>query len=206
MSGHHVTLDVLLSSIPELPGATCTQVAGFTEADPADCVEVCNHCPALAACRAWTLTLTGGARPHDLVQGGLHFDSHGRITRVTPGIKAPLKPGQRGPRLSTHCRNGHEYTPENTAYQRKGTGNVTRSCKACKAEQNKRKYAKLAARAKESGRTPKEQRLAEGGTPIKLSDACKNGHQFTATNTEHDSRGRRICLACRAMRRERWVA
>jgi hypothetical protein len=136
----------------------------------------------------------------------LHFDSHGRITRVTPGIKAPLKPGQRGPRLSTHCRNGHEYTPENTAYRPGGHGRTTRSCKACRSEQNKRKYVQLTTRAKDAGRTPKEQLRVEGNRSVDLSDACKNGHKFTPANTERDSRGRRICLTCRAMRCERWVA
>jgi hypothetical protein len=42
-------------------------------------------------------------------------------------------------KAKTHCRNGHEYTEENTAHwNRKSRGVLTRRCKVCYAEQQAR--------------------------------------------------------------------
>jgi hypothetical protein len=37
----------------------------------------------------------------------------------------------------THCRNGHEYTPENTYFHTNQQGNARRRCKTCVQSQNK---------------------------------------------------------------------
>jgi hypothetical protein len=40
-------------------------------------------------------------------------------------------------KVKTHCRNGHEFTPENTEITRKGTG---RSCRICRRASSRRSY------------------------------------------------------------------
>lgn len=42
-----------------------------------------------------------------------------------------------GHRLQTHCKSGHEFTPENTYLRRHKSGAVHRRCRACVLESNK---------------------------------------------------------------------
>jgi hypothetical protein len=35
---------------------------------------------------------------------------------------------------TTHCKRGHEYTPNNTTYQFTAKGTTTKKCKACTRE------------------------------------------------------------------------
>jgi hypothetical protein len=60
---------------------------------------------------------------------------------VTPAVNT-----QRGePATKTHCKNGHEYTPENT-YIRSGKGKGgKRDCRACGRERTRRYLAKKVA-------------------------------------------------------------
>lgn len=41
----------------------------------------------------------------------------------------------------THCKYGHEFTPENTYYFTRPDGRVMRQCKKCVAERNRKRYA-----------------------------------------------------------------
>lgn len=45
-------------------------------------------------------------------------------------------------RAKTHCKNGHEYTPENTLVRTVGRNPGTRVCRACNAEYDKQSKAK----------------------------------------------------------------
>lgn len=86
----------------------------------------------------------------------------------------------------THCRYGHEYTPENT-YRIHGTG--ARSCKKCRLAATRR--------SKEKKR----------GCPIPLAYAkrthCPKGHPYDEANT-YVHRGHRYCRACHnEMRRKK---
>jgi hypothetical protein len=50
-------------------------------------------------------------------------------------------PGRPAGVLPPKCRKGHDFTPENTSYYTiKKTGGTGRTCKTCKAEQNRKRY------------------------------------------------------------------
>ena len=49
------------------------------------------------------------------------------LTLLTPAENARLQPKV----FRTHCKHGHEYTPENTYIFRRGPGKATRQCRAC---------------------------------------------------------------------------
>lgn len=53
-----------------------------------------------------------------------HLDPVPRAVNVSRGLR------RKGYRDKTHCKQGHEYTPENTYIKRKGSG-TQRACKAC---------------------------------------------------------------------------
>lgn len=42
-----------------------------------------------------------------------------------------------GPPLLTHCRRGHEYTPENTSWFKQATGQPGRRCRICTNERQR---------------------------------------------------------------------
>lgn len=80
-----------------------------------------------------------------------------------------LKRGRHGQLLKTHCKHGHEFTPENTRiYQGR------RTCITC--ERNR----------------PKSKR--GGGRHLKT--VCKYGHPLSGDNLYITSEGRRRCRAC----------
>jgi len=57
----------------------------------------------------------------------------------------------------THCKRGHEFTPENTFYQvrRFGEGRITRSCQICRTDATRRWYGHNKWRPGGPGRPPK---------------------------------------------------
>lgn len=93
--------------------------------------------------------------------------------------------------VKTHCPQGHEYTPENTA-PRKGGG---RTCIAC------RNAASREAQRKRRG--------YQGGITSGDKTHCIHGHEFTEANTIRRTNGGRGCRECGreanrlAMRRRR---
>lgn len=93
----------------------------------------------------------------------------------------------------THCKRGHEFTPENTRIERRGTRN-SRRCLACEKERARRRtQAEREARAK----LPKHK-------PVKATH-CKRGHEFTEENTYHyKNKSGRECKTCRDQRMKRW--
>lgn len=86
----------------------------------------------------------------------------------------------------THCKNGHEFTPENTRYR--GGSRVCRQCKN-EAEQKKRR----------------EVRGEMFGVPVWTPKThCPHGHEFTQENTYIRPDGYKECKACRADRLDRF--
>jgi hypothetical protein len=84
----------------------------------------------------------------------------------------------------THCPRGHEYTPENTYVNPKGS----RECRTC-----------TRARKEEDGRIAKERRRQRGLMPNTNSAKthCPQGHPYDEENTYLiPSNGRRMCRAC----------
>ena len=99
--------------------------------------------------------------------------------------------------LPTHCRHGHEYTPDNTRHASGGaSGRPHRVCVECKRA-NGRLYSKTTRKP-----LPKKAysgvRHKPGGWQKALTH-CKRGHEFTAENTgRYKSRPAhyRFCRAC----------
>lgn len=79
-------------------------------------------------------------------------------------------------RITTHCRRGHELTPENTY-----TRGRSKRCKRCQKESNERN----------KGKPVKHKR----GPYNKLY--CPHGHEYTEETTGVNSKGARVCKACR---------
>lgn len=77
-------------------------------------------------------------------------------------------------RSKTHCKRGHEYTPENTQRIRGGRGRVCKECRHIRGG-HQRRWSK--------------------------GDHCVNGHEWTEHDTYINPQGRRVCRACRRRQR-----
>lgn len=80
----------------------------------------------------------------------------------------------------THCKRGHEFTPENTRVNRRGG----RACLIC-SQMHWR------------SRPPKAKHPA-GARPLRSH--CKRGHSFSGENLIIDAKGARSCRACRNLK------
>lgn len=89
--------------------------------------------------------------------------------------------------VKTHCKRGHEFTPENTRIQIGHKGKQMRNCRTCERE-----------------RRPPVVRTV----PLKGSKThCKNGHEYTPENTYIiPSSGSKTCRTCVRERRARKAA
>jgi len=84
-------------------------------------------------------------------------------------------------KAATHCKRGHEFTPENTYYRKCGRG-----CKAChRASRRRRRGQKL------------DNLFAAVGR--KVVTHCKRGHPLSGDNIVEVC-GQRYCRTCREMR------
>lgn len=89
-------------------------------------------------------------------------------------------------RTKRYCPQGHEYSKENTYYRQTKEGGINRSCMTCARENSKRRY-----RLTHSN--------VQDGMPLwaqfSARTHCKNGHEYTETNT-YLYAGYRKCKAC----------
>ena len=97
---------------------------------------------------------TSSENKHDIVRHGRHHSAR-----------------------KTHCKNGHEFTPENTMPQTNGG----RGCRTCNSERARAWYE-----ANKGDRQPDN----------KTKTHCKRGHEFTEENTLRRKDGGRQCRAC----------
>lgn len=89
----------------------------------------------------------------------------------------------------THCKNGHEFTPENTHHNPRYPG--TRYCKTCSHES----YIKSGKRT-DTQREAYAQRIENGHTPKRMQETCIRGHLLYEPNLMPSQLPERQCLAC----------
>jgi len=87
----------------------------------------------------------------------------------------------------THCKNGHEFTPENTKLDKAGG----RECRTCK-------------NAGERNRHREKRGDMFGVASYKIRTHCKHGHEFTDGNTYIRPDGYKECRMCREARVSRF--
>lgn len=118
---------------------------------------------------------------------------------VNPDHLLPMTVGENAslmyPARKTHCKNGHEYTEQNTQI-RIENGLEKRTCRRCHYE---RKHARRsAARA--------EARIARGWVAELSDDHCRRGHAWAEDNTYWPpgggSRQCRTCIKAKSYRRK----
>jgi hypothetical protein len=83
--------------------------------------------------------------------------------------------------LKTHCKYGHEFTPENTAINSAGH----RHCLACRRRL-----------VRDHMRKRRGSDLTGPPRPNAQKTHCKHGHEFTPKNTYVNKRGARVCRDC----------
>lgn len=106
---------------------------------------------------------------------------------VTQEVNNERRIGWRRGAPLTHCPQGHEYTPENSYYDPKGT----RFCRTCKAAS--RRAHKEKQKAERAARGHKKR-----GKP--LATHCQNGHPLDEVNLYVSPGGIRACKTCKAAR------
>lgn len=90
---------------------------------------------------------------------------------------------ERGRHKLPYCKNGHEYTEENTIHKSNGG----RLCATCRAESRKKEKAKY-----------REKRGDMFGKPVyKVRTHCPNNHKFSDENTYIRPDGYKECRTCR---------
>ena len=86
--------------------------------------------------------------------------------------------------LGGYCKQGHEFTPENTKVLHRGNGQ--RDCRTCARARSRRA-------SKESRARKRAERLANP------SAECKNGHALDAENLIVTKAGARLCRQCKRL-------
>ena len=132
---------------------------------------------------------------------GLQIDHLCRVRRcVNPDHLEPVTHAQNARRGSlatkTHCKNGHEYTPENTRISKDGS----RHCRACGREAYWQRRDRVRGQRMEFRARRKEAR--QRGEPAPkivrpLATHCKHGHPFDEANTQILPKGKRACRECK---------
>lgn len=84
-------------------------------------------------------------------------------------------------RAKTHCKHGHEFTPENTEVKETATTR-NRICLTCKNSNTK------SSRQADLNKPPR--------TVRNKATKCHKGHAYTAENTRITNQGRRVCKRC----------
>jgi HNH endonuclease len=98
-----------------------------------------------------------------------------------------------GPRLTAErgravkkCKNGHEFTEENTYWSQRANGKWRRHCKQCWKDRTNRNYQ----RARDGEYTPQRH-------PERQKEVCKYGHRLSSDNLYISPSGSRHCRECR---------
>lgn len=86
----------------------------------------------------------------------------------------------------THCKYGHEYSAENTAFNR-----GMRVCRTCRAWRDRQKTAR-----KKGLPVPATPGDEIAPSLPRLKDECPNGHPYDEANTYVQASGKRRCRTC----------
>lgn len=139
VSAHRFAWQILVGPIPD--GLELDHRCFNTRCVDPDHLEPVTHQQNVDRSRRSRLYCVRGHRRSEnrIATGGKGCHS---CTRKTPAgavvqRKPPRIPTQRQP--VTHCKNGHEYTTENTYVQTKAGGRESRQCRKCKVA-NQRRY------------------------------------------------------------------
>jgi hypothetical protein len=100
----------------------------------------------------------------------------------------------------THCKNGHEFTLENTRYNGK-----FRQCKKCSSIRTSQREYDKRTHCKNGHEFILENIKFIKGSRKRICIKCvvihcKKGHEFTLENTNFDKRGSKVCILCRQFR------
>lgn len=92
----------------------------------------------------------------------------------------------------THCKNGHEFTPENTL---KYNG---RECRQCRNSRSVSRYLNVRTHCTSGHEYPLNCiRNSHGARLCSICMShCKHGHEYTPENVKINKRGGRICRTC----------
>jgi len=105
----------------------------------------------------------------------------------------------------THCKHGHEFTPENTGVARSGGKVRGRYCKECNRIGAGKQRARIAANLPAGKRKPAKVRERH---PHRPATHCQRGHEFTPENTvpqkSYYGKTARLCRACANASRGRY--
>ena len=81
----------------------------------------------------------------------------------------------------THCKQGHEFTPENTRWTERSDGLRVRTCRTCRLRTGRSLYVPH---------------------PRPAVTHCPKGHPYDESNTYTNTKGRKVCRACKRKRDE----
>lgn len=120
------------------------------------------------------------------IPDGMHLDHLCQTPPcVNPAHLEPVLPAINAKRVGmriTACPQGHEYTPENTAFH-----NGARYCRQCARDSQKRMRE-----AKKVAKPPRTE--------------CKNGHPWIPENIYTDAKGRKHCRKCNLEKQKAYKA
>jgi hypothetical protein len=106
----------------------------------------------------------------------------------------PLNNKLRGRKANqTHCKRGHEFTPENTRVQiRPSNGREMRICRKCQLEYAKNRYAKNGDKMREIGREYSKRYRQENADIVRAKDRERDkepGRKLKSAQFKRDQRG-----------------
>lgn len=101
----------------------------------------------------------------------------------------------------THCKHGHEFTPDNIYWI--GPEKTMRACKTCAIDRANADY-----RARVNPNPDPRAGGLKGGA-VRAAQArakthCSSGHELTEDNVYRDRNGNRICKICSKARANAW--
>lgn len=100
----------------------------------------------------------------------------------------------------THCKKGHEYTPENSRYKFDPRGYLERKCRECRRIYLRKNYCPIKQKAQKAAKRASNQVNMICGVRVASELAykthCPSGHPYDESNTAIRKDGARLCREC----------